>query len=37
LADRAKKYGVNQPAIFHALKRMNFLKKEQLRYRERKK
>ena len=24
LADRAKKFGVNQPAIFYALKRMNF-------------
>ena len=24
LADRAKKIGVNQPAIFYALKRMNF-------------
>ena len=31
-----KKIGVNQPAIFYALKRMNFpLKKKQLRYRER--
>jgi transposase len=24
LSDRAKKFGVNQPAIFYALKRMNF-------------
>ena len=24
LADRAKKFGVNQPAIFYASKRMNF-------------
>ena len=24
LSDRAKKIGVNQPAIFYALKRMNF-------------
>mgnify|MGYP001061429286 CR=1 FL=1 len=24
LADRAKKFGVNQPAIFYALKRMKF-------------
>ena len=36
LLDRAKKIGVNQPAIFYALKRMNFpLKKKQLCYRER--
>jgi putative transposase len=36
LSDRAKKFGVNQPAIFYALKKMNFpLKKKQLRYRER--
>ena len=36
LSDRAKKFGVNQPAIFYALKRMNFpWKKKQLRYRER--
>ena len=24
LSDRAKKFGVNQPAMFYALKRMNF-------------
>ena len=24
MSDRAKKFGVNQPAIFYALKRMNF-------------
>ena len=24
LSDRAKKFGVNQPAIFYALKKMNF-------------
>ena len=24
LSDRAKKFGVNQPAIFYALKRVNF-------------
>ena len=36
MSDRAKKFGVNQPAIFYALKRMNFpWKKKQLRYRER--
>jgi hypothetical protein len=36
LSDKAKKFGVNQPAIFYALKRMNFpWKKKQLRYRER--
>jgi hypothetical protein len=36
LSDRAKKFGVNQPAIFYALKRMNFpWKKKQLRHRER--
>ena len=36
MSDRAKKIGVNQPAIFYALKRMNFpWKKKQLRYRER--
>jgi putative transposase len=36
LSDKAKKIGVNQPAIFYALKRMNFpWKKKQLRYRER--
>ena len=35
LSDRAKKFGVNQPAIFYALKRMNFPWKKQLRYRER--
>jgi putative transposase len=36
LSDRAKKIGVNQPAIFYALKKMNFpLKKKQLRHRER--
>ena len=34
MSDRAKKFGVNQPAIFYALKRMNFpSKKKQLRYR----
>ena len=33
---RAKKFGVNQPAIFYALKRMNFpWKNKQLCYRER--
>jgi hypothetical protein len=36
LSDRAKNFGVNQPAIFYALKRMNFpWKNKQLRYRER--
>jgi hypothetical protein len=36
LSDKAKKNGVNQAAIFYALKRMNFpWKKKQLRYRER--
>ena len=35
MSDRAKKIGVNQPAIFYALKRMNFPWKKQLRYRER--
>ena len=36
MSDRAKKFGVNQAAIFYALKRMNFpWKKKQLRYRER--
>ena len=36
MSDRAKKFGVNQPAIFYALKKMNFhWKKKQLRYRER--
>ena len=36
MSDRAKKFGVNQPAIFYALKRMNFpWKKKQLCYRER--
>ena len=35
LADRAKKFGVNQSAIFYPFKRMNFLWKKQLRYRER--
>ena len=36
LSDKAKKFGVNQPAIFYALKKMNFpWKKKQLRYRER--
>ena len=36
LSDRAKKFGVNQPAIFYALKRMNFpWKKKQLCYRKR--
>ena len=35
LSDKAKKNGVNQAAIFYALKRMNFpWKKKQLRYRE---
>ncbi|MBS9771099.1 MAG: hypothetical protein J7F05_11705 [Trichodesmium erythraeum GBRTRLIN201] len=24
MSDRAKKFGVNQPAIFYALKKMNF-------------
>ena len=37
MSDRAKKFGVNQPAIFYPLKRINFpWKKKQLRYRERK-
>ena len=36
MSDRAKKIGVNQPAIFYALKKMNFpWKKKQIRYRER--
>ena len=36
MSDRAKKFGVNQLAIFYALKRINFpWKKKQLRYRER--
>ena len=36
MSDRAKKFGVNQTAIFYALKKMNFpWKKKQLRYRER--
>ena len=36
MSDRAKKFGVNQPAIFYALKRMKITrKKKQLRYRER--
>jgi hypothetical protein len=36
LSDKAKKIGVNQPAIFYALKRMNCpWKKKQLCYRER--
>jgi len=36
LSDRSKKFGVNQSAIFYALKRMNFpWKKKRLRYRER--
>ena len=36
MSDRAKKFGVNQPAIFYALKKMNFSwKKKQLSYRER--
>ena len=36
MSDRAKKFGVNQPAIFYALKRMNFpWQNKQLRYRER--
>ena len=30
-----KKIGVNQPAIFYALKRMKITRKKQLRYRER--
>ena len=35
MSDRAKKIGVNQPAIFYALKRMNFpWQKKQLCYRE---
>ncbi len=35
MSDRAKKLGVNQPAIFYALKRMKITrKKKQLRYRE---
>jgi transposase len=35
-SDRAKKFGVNQPAIFYALKKMKITKKKkQLRYRER--
>ena len=35
MSDRAKKFAVNQPAIFYALKRMKITKKKQLRYRER--
>ena len=36
LSDRAKKFGVNQPAIFYGLKRMKITrKKKQLCYRER--
>ena len=36
LSDRAKKFGVNQPAIFYALKRMKITRKKKLlRYRER--
>ena len=36
MSDRDKKFGVNQLAIFYALKKMNFpWKKKQLRYRER--
>ena len=36
MSDRARKFGVNQPAIFYALKKINFpWKKKQLRYRER--
>ena len=36
MLDRAEKFGVNQAAIFYALKRINFpWKKKQLRYRER--
>ena len=36
MSDRAKKFGVNQPAIFYALKKMNFpWKNKQLCYRER--
>ena len=36
MSDRAKKFGVNQPAIFYALKKMKITKKKkQLRYRER--
>ena len=36
MSHRAKKFGVNQLAIFYALKKMNFpWKKKQLRYRER--
>ena len=34
MSDRAKKFGVNQPAIFYALKRMKTTRKKQLRYRE---
>ena len=34
MSDRAKKIGVNQPAIFYALKKMKITKKKQLRYRE---
>ena len=35
MSDRAKKFGVNQTAIFYASKRMNFPWKKQLSYRER--
>ena len=36
MADRAEKFGVNQPAIFYALKRMKITRKKKLlRYRER--
>ena len=36
MSDRAKKFGVNQPAIFYALKRMKITRKKKLlRYRER--
>jgi transposase len=34
LSDRAKKFGVNQPAIFYALKRMKITRKKQFHYRE---
>ena len=36
MSDRDQKFAANQPAIFYALKRMNFpWKNKQLRYRER--
>ena len=34
MADRTEKFGVNQPAIFYALKRVKITRKKQLRYRE---